>query len=149
MGDHASMSTNMFLVSPDAPGQDILAPQLIRGAEEEERWVPTAYVTCTRRTDGATIRMAHFSGVEEGSWGFGPSGYGRCISLENGRLLVAGWEEDDEEEDSYPSTFHLRFDGATGRLLAICATFFFEDREVSGYDLYSRLHARLNDSVRN
>ena len=147
MGPHASMSTNMFLVSPEAPGQDILAPQLNRAAVEEEGWSPSAFLTCTRRTDGATIRMAHFNGVEDEYWGTGLT-IG-CISLENGRLLVAGWEEDDEEEESYPTSFHLRHDVATGRLLAICSTFYFENREVEGYDLYCRLHARLNDSVRN
>ena len=89
-GEIDSMSTNVFLVSPEAPGQDILAPRLRRASSDEgERWVPKAFLTCTRRTDGATIRMAHFSGLEEGEyWEYSPSI--RCCSLDNGRFLVEG-----------------------------------------------------------
>ena len=145
MGHHSSMSTNMFFVSPEAPGQDVLAP-LLRGLDEETEWAPSAFLTCTRRTDGVTIRMAHFHGIEEESWGMHTGHTIGCISLDNGRILVAGWEEDGEDE-LYPTSFHLRFDGATGRLLAICSTFYFENREVSHYGLYRCLRARLDESL--
>ena len=152
MGHHSSMSTNMFLVSPEAPGQDILAPRLRRAISDEEgkRWVPTAYLTCTRRKDGATIRMAHFYGIEDDEevdvyWEYNPSI--RCGSLDNGRLLVAGLE--DKPEDEPLTTFHLVFDSSTGRLRAICSTFYHNQNEVDGYELYRCLHARLDESVRD
>ena len=146
MGDHGSLSTHMFFVSPEAPGQDILAPRLRRAISDEQgdRWVPKAFLTCTRRTDGATIRMAYFHGVEVAAWEIPAPNIGQ-LSLDNGRLLVAG-VEDGEGADA---TFHFRWDVGTGRLLAFCSTFYFDDREVEGYELYSRLHARINDSVRN
>ena len=140
------MSTNMLVVSPEAPGQDVLAPLLRRGGEE--RWVPTAFLTCTRRTDGATIRMAHFSGLDsEGFWEHSPNKKG--VSLDNGRLLVAGPEDEEQDDESSVSTFHLLHDPSTGRLLAICSTFYHNEADVRGYELYSRLHARLNESLRN
>ena len=151
MAQIAHTSTNMFLVSPEAPGQDILAPRLRRAISDEEgkRWVPTAYLTCTRRTDGATIRMAHFSGFEEGEEYWEYSASIRCGSLDNGRLLVAGWEDYDEDYRDYPSTFHLVHDPSTGRLLAICSTLYHNNNELRGYELYRCLRARLDESVRD
>jgi len=141
------MSTNMLVVSPEAPGQDVLAPLLRRGGEE--RWVPTAFLTCTRRTDGATIRMAHFSGLEdfEGEyWEYSPSI--RCGSLDNGRFLVEGPEVEPEEGENSVTTFHLMHDPSTGRLLGICSTFYHNSNELAGYELYRCLRARLDESVR-
>ena len=149
-GEIDSMSTNVFLVSPEAPGQDVLAPRLRRAIsdEEGELWVPKAFLTCTRRTDGATIRMAHFSGLEEGEyWEYSPSI--RCCSLDNGRFLVEGPEVEPEEGDLSVTTFHLMHDPSTGRLLGICSTFYHNQNEVDGYELSRCLHARLDESLRN
>ena len=150
MQEEAYLSSNMFLVSPEAPGQDILAPRLMRALSEQGGWSPTAFLTCTRRTDGATIRMAHFYGIEDDEevdvyWEYNPSI--RCGSLDNGRLLVAGPE--DKPEDEPLTTFHLVFDSSTGRLRAICSTFYHNQNEVDGYELYRHLCARLDESVRD
>ena len=110
--------------------------------------MPKAFLTCTRRTDGATIRMAHFSGLEEGEyWEYSPSI--RCCSLDNGRFLVEGPEVEPEEGDLSVTTFHLMHDPSTGRLLGICSTFYHNQNEVDGYELSRCLNARLDESVRD
>ena len=145
MGDHGGYSTHMFFVSPEAPGQDLLAP-LLRSEEESQEWRPSAYLTCTRQTDGATVRMAHFHGIEFMSW-HNPDPNTGQLSLAGGRLLVAGAE--DRQREGAKATFHFRWDVGTGRLLAFCSTYSYMDREVEGFELYSRLHARLDESVRD
>ena len=125
MADHGSLAhmfgEHMFFVSPEAPGQDILAPRLRR---EEDGWVPSAFLTCTRRTDCATIRMAHFHGIYDG-YDWATSDDIKCVSLDNGRLLVAGPLYDGRGDQS---AFHLVSDSSTGRLRAICSSFYYDDR---------------------
>jgi hypothetical protein len=160
-GEFSQISSYRLLAEPAGSGHETIAPYL-RDAEslidndgsrhdEAERffneWAPKAYLICTRKSDGAAIRVAAFTPPVVYDHGFDRFGVGstHSISFEPGRFLVA------DDAISHYMTLHAIYDEGTGRVRAFCSTIWKEDDDsttaMSSAWLCALLHARLDDSI--
>ena len=115
--------------------------------DEVARLAPSAWMICTRKSDGAATRVGMFT-----DWtslhDFAPGDDHGSISFDSGRLLVQ-----EEDDDRFEMTLHIIWDATSGRVRAFCSSLYVNREndfdEIQEATFYAFLNARLDDSVRD
>ena len=153
--EFGALSELMYLASNDAPGQDTLAPPLLRAQEFARRneyddfpasWKPVANQYCTRKRDGVTIKMAEWAFIQEdiNAAVIDMSQEIGSVSFEDGLLLLDHGVEDTQ------STLHLLFDEASGHMRAFGSSHYTdqsgEPEPFPRGTIRALLHAKCEDA---
>ena len=146
----------MFVVSPEDRGQAEVMPWLRALASYEDtdgmraffdEWGPTLTFICTRKSDGAAIKVAVFDTPAPGSWGaVDRSDEHVILNFNTGRLLI----QHGTDICDCDMMISVKFDQDTGRVLSISAGVYYGSGsdEMSNEMFYALLHARLDESMR-
>ena len=151
----------MFVVSPEDRGQAEVMPWLRALAAKDssdearaftEEWWPTLTLICTRKSDGAAIKVAVFDtpssdyrdGVAPGS--LLTDDRLVILNFDTGRLLI----QHGTDICDCDMMISVKFDQDTGRVLSISAGVYYGSGsdEMSNEMFYALLHARLDESMR-
>ena len=143
----------MFVVSPEDRGQAVAMVWLRNLASYEstdemraffEEWGPTLTLICTRKSDGAAIKVAVFDTPASGSWGAVDRRDEHVIlNFNTGRLLI--------QHGRGEMMLSVVFDQATGSVEAFTGGVYHTAHasdEMSNEMFYALLRARLDDSMR-
>ena len=155
------MGPLMFVVSPEDRGQAEVMPWLRALAAKDssdearaftEEWWPTLTLICTRKSDGAAIKVAVFDtpssdyrdGVAPGS--LLTDDRLVILNFDTGRLLI----QHGTDICDCDMMISVKFDQDTGRVLSISAGVYYGSGsdEMSNEMFYALLHARLDESMR-
>ena len=155
-----------FVVSPEDRGQAEVMPWLRALAAHEdtdgmraffEEWGPTLTLICTRKSDGAAIKVAVFDTPASGSWGtVDRSDEHVILNFNTGRLLIQyerihpGLQQDSYVCD-YEMMLSVEFDQDSGRVEAFSGAVYHIAHATDGMSngmFYALLHARLDESMR-
>ena len=150
-----------FVVSPEDRGQAEVMPWLRALAAKDssdearaftEEWWPTLTLICTRKSDGAAIKVAVFDtpssdyrdGVAPGS--LLTDDRLVILNFDTGRLLI----QHGTDICDCDMMISVKFDQDTGRVLSISAGVYYGSGsdEMSNEMFYALLHARLDESMR-
>ncbi len=143
----------MFVVSPEDRGQAGTAPLLLGLAAHEdtdgmraffEEWGPTLTLICTRKSDGAAIKVAVFDTPASGSWGaVDRSDEHVILNFNTGRLLI--------QHGRGEMMLSVAFDQDTGRVEAFTGGVYHTSHpsdDMSNETFHALLRASLDDSMR-
>ncbi len=143
----------MFVVSPEDRGQAGTAPLLLGLAAHEdtdgmraffEEWGPTLTLICTRKSDGAAIKVAVFDTPAPGSWGaVDRTDEHVILNFNTGRLLI--------QHGRGEMMLSVAFDQDTGRVEAFTGGVYHTSHpsdDMPNEMFYALLRARLDDSMR-
>jgi len=164
MDDDSNFSSFAFLPSGQRAADNsspLLREAAVANAEgadiEEfkEYKTPRAFMICTRKSDGAAVRMAFWDEdcFDEDCWDGMSSwpGGGKCmLRFDRGELLIGHGSSLDYD---YYMTLNMVFDQSNGRVIAFCSGIFHSTEDLAGSNMsnemfYALLHARLDDSTR-
>ena len=150
------MGPLMFVVSPEDRGQAEVMPWLRALAAKDssdearaftEEWWPTLTLICTRKSDGAAIKVAVFD-TPSSDYRDGVDRVDRLVILnfDTGRLLI----QHGTDVCDCDMMISVKFDQDTGRVLSISAGVYYGSGsdEMSNDMFYALLHARLDESMR-
>ena len=163
MDEDSNFSSFAFL--PSGQGAENIAPLLRKAAvasaegvdieEFKEFHTPRAFMICTRKSDGAAVRVAFWDEdcFDEDCWDDMSSypGGGKCmLRFDRGELLIGHGSSLDYD---YYMTLNMVFDQSNGRVIAFCSGVFHSTEDLAGSNMsnemfYALLHARLDDSTR-
>ena len=164
MDKNSNFSSFAFL--PSGQGAENIAPLLreavvasAEGADIEEFkefHTPRAFMICTRKSDGAAVRVAFWDTDEfdEDCWSemnlIYPGGRKCMLRFDRGELLIGHGSSSDYD---YYMTLNMVFDQSNGRVIAFCSGIFHSTEDLAGSNMsnemfYALLHARLDDSTR-
>ena len=158
MGGLASLASLMFAASPEDRGQARAMPWLRTLAHWEDlssamdflrRWGPTLTLICTRKSDGAAIKVAVFDTCLDEDLALDTFNGRRTLYFNNGRLHI----QHGHDVYDYHMTCEVVFDQDTGRVEAFCGGVYHSTPDLAGSNmsnemLYALLHARLDESMR-
>jgi hypothetical protein len=156
----------MFVVSPEDRGQAGTAPFLRALAAYEDtdgmrtffdEWGPTLTLICSRKSDGAAIKVAVFDTPSPDSWGaVDRSDEHIILGFNTGRLLIQhGRIRPGLQQDSYVCDYEMMvsvtFDQDSGRVEAFSGGVYHTEHvsdEMPNEMFYALLCARLDESMR-
>ena len=161
MGDFASLAPLMCAASPIAQGQHLITPFLRRAAQMSsdhghhaaylfiEQWAPTLTLVCTRRSDGAAIKVAVFDSPQDENNALEIYRGRGILYFDDGELLI----QHGRDVYDYHMVLEVAFDEDTGRVEAFCGGVYHSTPDLAGSNmsnemLYALLHARLDESMR-
>ena len=142
-----------FVVSPEDRGQAEVMPWLRALASYEDtdgmraffdEWGPTLTFICTRKSDGAAIKVAVFDTPAPGSWGaVDRTDEHVILNFNTGRLLI--------QHGRGEMMLSLAFDQDTGRVEAFTGGVYHTSHpsdDMSNETFHALLRASLDDSMR-
>ena len=109
----------------------------------------SAFLICTRKTDGTSIRVVDFHQIDDNSAGFAIQADGAgCIYFINGELF----ERYEGDALGYEMALQLYFDDSTGRVLGFAPSVFQTARETAASYMdpeifHALLRSRLQDAA--
>ena len=140
--DHEALSACLRRVSQESAEEadEFPGPKL-------QQMEPKAYLTCTRRRDGASTRVGLFRSIHSvNSEGVGDEDTEGNLYFHEGKLLLT-----DVREETLELSLHINWDAASGRVRAFgCSLYLNSDNEELPEETFLiLLRARLDDSVHN
>ena len=144
--------------SPKAQGQSLIAPWLREAAQAPSDqaasrlvlWcAPTLTLICTRRSDGAAIKVAVFDSPQDEHNALEIYRGRGILYFDDGELLI----QHGRDVYDYHMVLEVAFDEDTGRVEAFCGGVYHSTPDLAGSNmsnemLYALLHARLDESMR-
>ncbi len=158
MGALGGLASLMFAASPEDRGQARAMPWLRTLAYWEDsssamdflrRWGPTITLICTRKSDGAAIKVAVFDTCLDEDLAVDSFNGRGTLYFNNGQLHIQhGYDVYD-----YHMTLEVVFDQDTGRVEAFCGGVYHSTPDLAGSNMsnemfYALLRARLDESMR-
>ncbi len=164
MDEDSNFSSFAFL--PSGQGAENIAPLLRKAAvasaegvdieEFKEFHTPRAFMICTRKSDGAAVRVAFWDTdcFDEDCWSemnlIYPGGRKCMLRFDRGELLIGHGSSSDYD---YYMTLNAVFDPSDGRVIAFCSGVFHSTEDLAGSNMsnemfYALLQARLDESTR-
>jgi len=110
---------------------------------------PRAYMICTRKADGAAVKVAFWDAdnIEQEEW----SDEGRSLfRFDYGELMIGHGSSNDYD---YHMSLNVVFDRSNGQVIAFCSGVYHSEPELAGSNMSNEmflalLHARLDESTR-
>ena len=142
--DHEALSACLRRVSQESAEEadEFPGPKL-------QQMEPKAYLTCTRRRDGASTRVGLFRSIHSvNSEGVGDEDTEGNLYFHEGKLLLT-----DVREEVLEISLHIIWDASSGRVRAFGCHLYLngehDDEEFPEETFLTLLRARLDESVRN
>ena len=154
-----------FVLFPSGQGADNMSP-LMRDASLacaegtqldtfKDVHMPRAYMICTRKADGAAVKVAFWDtdDVDEDDWAamaYDQDSSECTVRFDYGELMIGHGSSQDYQ---YHMTLNIMFDRRTSQVLAFCSGIYHSTPDLSGSNMSNEmflalLHARLDESMR-